>query len=197
VDRQKPLASRWWNSSFAVGVFAALIAAIMGPIATSVTTGFFESRNKSQLTFGSSETILVNGRVIKATIVNTGPTPAKDVVIAIESTPSSFEFNPEHVHAHPAIPFETTVKKGRLEVKLTSPLGQNQPVSITADELHVKDSHDPMFLIWVTSDRGLADRQGHEVRSHPDLTLDQFLSFYEPGKNGTSPSKGQGRPKAE
>lgn len=135
--------------------------------------------------------------MLTTTIVNTGPTPAKDVVVAIESTPPSFEFNPEHVHVYPAIPFETTVRKGRLEVKLSSPVDQNHHVDILVDAMRIKNDYNPMFLIWVTSDRGLADRQGHKVRSHPDLTLVEFSSLYQHGKNGTLPSNGQAMPKAK
>jgi hypothetical protein len=183
-----------WNSPLFVGLFAALIAAVAGPLATLAFTDYFEARKRSRLTFRSSETILVNGRVVTATIVNTGITPAKDVVVAIESAPASFEFNPQHVHAHPPVPFETTVRKGRLEVKLTSPLGKDQPVSITADELYVKNNYEPMFLIWTTSDSGLADRQGHEVRSNPTLTLEGFLY----GQNAAPPpSKGKSKSKVQ
>jgi hypothetical protein len=195
-DRKKPRESRW-NSPLCVALFAALIAAIVGPLATLILTDYFEARKKSLLTFRSSETILINGRVVEAIIVNTGAAPAKEIVVAIESAPASFEFNPEHVHTQPPVPFETTVKKGRLEIKLLSPLGQDQTLSIIADDLHVNSKQDPMFLVWATSDRGLADRQGHEVRSHPELTLEGFLS-YEDGRNAAPPpSKEQMKVKGE
>ena len=138
---------------------------------------YFESRNKAILSFRSTETILIDGRLVTATLRNSGPTPARDVVVAIASAPATIEFDAGHVHAQPPVPFETVIRKGQLEVKLKSPLGEGQTVSITVDDIHVKNNDDPMFLVSATSDLGFADRQGHEVVRRPNSTLNQYLGI--------------------
>jgi hypothetical protein len=153
-----------------------MVGAITVPIATLYFTEFFESWKSSHLVFRSTETILINGRVVDADVVNTGSRPAKDVVVSLKSYPPTFEFNTDHVHTDPALPFATTHSQGRLEVKLTSPLGPGQWVNIIVDELRVKENSDPMFQVGVSFDGGIAERQAHLVRSHPKLTLDEFLT---------------------
>lgn len=161
-----------------VALLAALVSAAVSPFASMLTAEYFESRKKSQLVFRSSENIMSDGRVVIATIENVGRGPAKDVVITVESAPATFELDPTHVHANPPVSFTPTVTKGRLEIKLASPLGPNQQVSFYFDRMPLTDSPDPMFLVWASSDAGLGHRQGHAVRSHPSWTEERFLSEY-------------------
>jgi len=167
-----------WHSPLAVALLAALVSAAVSPFASMLTAEYFESRKKSQLVFRSSENVMSDATGVIATIENAGRGPAKDVAITVESAPATFEFDPTHVHASPPVPFVPTVTKGRLEIKLTTPLGQNQIVSFFLDRLPLTDSPDPMFMVWASSDAGLAYRQGHAVRSHPSWSEKKFLSEY-------------------
>lgn len=170
----------WWSNTLSAAVIGGLVSAVVAPIATQVVADYRETRAKSQLVFASTETVLSNGKVIDASLINIGSTPASEVVVTIEAAPTTFEFNPDHVHTNPAVPFETVSKKGRLEVRLKSPLGQNQLVNITIDQIPLEKVSKSMFLVWATSHTGLADRQGHEIRHYPDMTLDQFVARYGP-----------------
>jgi hypothetical protein len=129
------------------------------------------------LVYGSTETILINGRVVHAVVTNTGRNVAKDIVIVIDAFHPTFKFTEaHHVHTFPLMSVEKSIKGNRMEVRLMSPLGRNQSVKILLDDIAFKDGYEGMFGVSVSSDRGQATFQGHELRSFPTLTLDQFLS---------------------
>ncbi len=98
-------------------------------------------------------------------------------------------FDSEHVHVNPSVPFDTAIRKGKLEIKLTSPLGPGQAVSIHVDELETEDVEGRMFNVWATSDQGLGENKGNDFKEEAKLTLEQYLSRLPKGLHGGTGQK--------
>jgi hypothetical protein len=176
VQPAQKLRGLWKDVAIISAIVSALVGGIAGPITTTALTYFVDDWTAPVLVYGSTETILINGRVVTAVVTNTGRNVAKDVVIVIDAFHPTFKFaEAHHVHTFPLMPVETSIKGMRMEVKLMRPLGRNQTVRVLLDDIAFKDGYQGMFGVSVSSDRGQATFQGHDVQSFPTLTLDQFL----------------------
>lgn len=179
-------------SAALISAIAGLVGSIAGPIATALMSIVTEAWTAPALVYGSTETILVNGRVVNAVVTNAGRGTARDVVVVMEVLHPTFRLGEEHqrhVHTFPPVPVETSVRGARMEVKLTRPLGSGQTVTIVLDDVAFKEHYEPMFLASVSSDRGQATNQGHRVQSFPSLTLNQYLSSVRrPGEGSGGPA---------